>query len=78
MTELPDTIGGGETPQSRYDRCVRWYNTVVARYNSALDSLTSARHEYEDAEMWLHEARDDLNRAASVLGREGAPHTSGP
>lgn len=73
MTTLPNTVAGGETPESRYDFCARWYNTVVARYNSALDSLDTAQREYDDAAMWLSEARDDLNRAASVLGREGAP-----
>jgi hypothetical protein len=72
VTELPDSIGGGETPESRYNRCVRSYNISVARYNSAVDYLASAQREYEDARMWLDEACDDLNRAASVLGREGA------
>jgi hypothetical protein len=73
MTELPNTIGGGETPESRYHRCVRSYNVVVARYNSACDYLDAAQREYDDAAMWLDEACRDLNRAAAVLGWEGAP-----
>lgn len=68
MSELPDSIGAGETPEQRYDRCLRWYNTMVGRYNAAIDSLTSAEAEFRDAEMWFNEARDEMNRAASVIG----------
>ena len=72
MTTLPNT-NGTDSAEQRYDRCVRWYNIAVGRYNSAADSLDSAEREYRDAMMWLDEARDDLNRAASVIGMEGAP-----
>ena len=72
MTMLPNT-NGTDSAEKRYERCVRWYNTVVARYNSAADCLDSAEREYQDAARWLDEARDDLNRAASVVGMPGAP-----
>jgi hypothetical protein len=68
MSELPDSIGAGETPEQRYERCARWYNVTVGRYNAAVDALTSAEAEFRDAEMWLNEARDEMNRSASVIG----------
>lgn len=68
MSELPDSIGGGETPDQRYHRCVRWYNVTVRRYNAAVDAIEAAEAEVRDAKMWLDEARDEMNRAASVIG----------
>jgi hypothetical protein len=72
VTTLPNT-NGIDTAGQRYERCVRWYNVAVSRYNSAADAYQAAGRELQDAEMWLDEARDDLNRAASVVGLPGAP-----
>ena len=33
MTTLPNT-NGTDSAEQRYDRCVRWYNIAVGRYNS--------------------------------------------
>jgi hypothetical protein len=73
MTAMLPNTNARETAGERYDRCVRSYNIAVGRYNAAFDYLESARREYDDAERWLEEARDDLNRAASVVGLPGAP-----
>jgi len=64
---------GIDTAEERYDRCVRWYNIAVSRYNQALDWYEAADREMRDAGRWFTEARDDLNRAAAVLGLDGAP-----
>jgi hypothetical protein len=69
---LPNT-NGTDSPQERYDKCVRWYNIAVSRYNSAIDQFEAARRELDDAGRWFSEARDDLNRAAAVMGEHGAP-----
>lgn len=69
---LPNT-NGTETAEERYARCIRWYNVTAARYNAALDSYEAAERELTDAHQWYEEARDDLNRAAAVLGQPGAP-----
>lgn len=72
MSELPDSTGSGETPDQRYDRCLRWYNTMADRYNASLDTLTATEADFRDAETWLSEARSELNRAAAVTGAERA------
>ena len=72
IVTLPNT-NGRETAEERYERCVRSYNTSVGRYNSAIDAFEWAEGELADSRRWLDEARDDLNRAASVLGLDGAP-----
>jgi hypothetical protein len=71
-TMLPNT-NGRETAYERYDRCVRWYNIAAGRFNSAIDAYEAADRELRDAERWFTEARDDLHRAAAVLGLDGAP-----
>jgi hypothetical protein len=72
MTMLPNT-NGTDTAEERYGKCVSFYNAAAGRYNAALDWLDAAQREYDDAERWLTEARDDLNRAAAVLGLPGTP-----
>jgi hypothetical protein len=72
MTMLPNT-NGVDSAEERYERCVRWYNVAVSRYNSAADAYEAADRELRDADCWLDEARDDLNRAASAVGLPGAP-----
>jgi hypothetical protein len=69
---LPNT-NGTDSVQQRYEKCVRWYNIAAGRYNSAAGAWDAADRELTDAELWLNEARDDLNRAASVAGLPGAP-----
>jgi hypothetical protein len=69
---LPNT-NGRQTPEERYERSVTSWNIAVSRYNSAVGAYEWAEQELADAQRWLDEARDDLNRAAMVLGREGAP-----
>jgi hypothetical protein len=71
-TMLPNT-NGIDSAEQRYDRCVRWYNTSVSRYTSAIDAFDAADRELRDAERWFTEARDDLNRAAAAIGAPGAP-----
>jgi len=74
MTMLPNT-NGRETEHERYDRCVRSYNIAVSRYNSAVDAYEAADRELRDADRWLAEARDDLGRAAAVIGAPGVTMT---
>ena len=71
-TTLPNT-NGNDTADERYDKALRAYNVATSRLNSAIDALEWAEREYADAERWFTESRDDLNRAASVVGRPGAP-----
>jgi hypothetical protein len=72
VTTLPDS-NGVDSAEERYEQCIRWWNVVVSRYNSAVDSYDAAEREMQDAEHWLNEARGELNRAASVVGLPGAP-----
>ena len=72
MTMLPNT-NGRDTPEERCEKCVRFYNGAVGRYNAAIDWLEAAQREYDDAQRWFEEARDDLNRAAVAIGLPGTP-----
>ena len=71
-TMLPNT-NGRESPEQRYYRCVCSYNIAVSRYNSAVGAYEWADGELADAQRWLDETRSDLNRAAMVVGLDGAP-----
>lgn len=73
---LPNT-NAVDTAEERYERCVRWYNVSVTRYNAALDAYEAADREIRDAEQWLDEARDDLNRAATAVGLSGHHEPAG-
>ncbi len=47
--------------------------TAIPWFYDAKHRLEAADRDYDDARRWLDEARDDLNRAASVVGLPGAP-----
>ena len=68
---LPNT-NGRDTPEERYEKCVRFYNGAVGRHNGDR-RLEAAQREYDDAQRWFEEARDDLNRAAVAIGLPGTP-----
>jgi hypothetical protein len=69
---LPNS-NGRDSAEQRYAACVRSYNVAVSRNNAAVDAYEWAIGELQDAERWLTQAREDLNRAAAVLGMPGAP-----
>lgn len=73
MSVLPDSIGNGETPDERYERCLRWYRTTLRRYNDAARYYRSAADELRSARMWMKEAEGDLVRAERAIGISDGP-----